>query len=251
MARTQPFPAAHLMGLIIGAAVAMLAWSALWRTRKLNAASLQLLGAALLAGLAGYAFQGRTGLLGSPAGERAVPSLPPAMPIPLAEEFFGRFTGAYSWLVIANAFLAHGNSSEAVATLASATRARPADAELWIAFANALRIHGGGRISPAARLAYEHAAQLAPDHPAPAFFFGLASVQSGDVATALSVWKQLLANAPPGSRWGEALKLRIALLEQVATVVDARRLRANQLKTPSASIRRLPTEPVSSAGTAG
>lgn len=232
------------MGLILGAAVAGLVWLALWRTRKLNAASLQLLGAALLTGLAGYAFQGRTGLMGSPAAERGVRSLPPAMPIPLAEEFFGRFTGAYPWLVIANAFLARGDSGEAVATLASAIKARPRDVQLWIAYANAIRIHGGGRISPGARLAFERSVQIAPEHPAPAFFFGLALVQSGDVPGALTVWKQLVKKAPAGSPWGKALTERIALLERLATVTAAPSAPLMH-EAPPSSDERLPTGSVS------
>lgn len=203
------------MGLIVGAALAVVTWTMLWRTRRLSRAALQLSGAALLVGLAGYAFQGRAGLIGSPAAERAPQPLPPAMAIPLAEEFFGRFNGAYTWLVIANSFLARGDSSEAVATLASATRAAPSNAQLWIAYANAVRIHSGGRISPAARLAFEKSAELAPQHPGPAFFFGLAVLQTGDIDGTLVVWKDLLAKAPASAPWGNALATRIAILEQV------------------------------------
>lgn len=237
------------MGLILGAAVAGLVWLALWRTHKLNGASLQLLGAALLTGLAGYAYQGRTGLPGSPAAERVAPSLPPAMPITLAEEFFGRFTGAYPWLVIANAFLARGDSSEAVATLASAIKARPRDVQLWIAYANAIRIHGGGRISPAARLAFERSVELAPEHPAPAFFFGLALVQSGDVPGALIVWKQLAEKAPTSSPWGKALSAQIALLERLTTTTSAPSAPVTEDAPPS-GVGRLPTVSVSATNVA-
>lgn len=215
MAREKSLPAVLLMGLIIAATLAALAWTALWRTRALAPASLQLLGAALLVGLAGYTFQGRTGLAGSPAAERAPNALPPAMALPLAEEFFGRFNSASSWLVIANSFLARGDSGEAVATLASATRAIPNNAQLWIAYANAIRMHGGGRISPASRLAFERAAALAPRHPGPAFFFGLAVLQTGDVDGALAVWNDLLADAPAGASWRGALATRIAVLQQI------------------------------------
>lgn len=215
------------MGLVIAAVLAATVWIILWRVRKLDAAALQLVGAALLAGLAGYAFQGRTGLIGSPSAERAPVSLPPAMPIPLAEEFFGRFNGAYSWLVIGNGFLARGNSAEAVATLASGIRNAPRNSQLWLAYANALRIHAGGRISPASRLAFERAALLEPEHPGPAFFFGLAVLQTGDVEGALVIWRDLRSTAPEGTRWREALAARIAILEAV-------KARAN---TPSTSNR--------------
>lgn len=203
------------MGLIIAAFMAALIWIALWRTRKVTGAALQLLGAALLTGLAGYAFQGRVGLAGSPAAEQRATALPPAMPIALANEFFGQFNGASSWLIIANSFLAKGDSGEAVATLESAIRSRPNDAQLWIGLGNALTIHNGGRISPAARLAYGRSTKLAPDHPGPAFFFGLALLQQNDVPGGLVVWRQLLTTAPPGAPWGSALAARIALVERL------------------------------------
>lgn len=229
------------MGLVIAAMLAALVWTTLWRTRKLGSAALQLVGAALLAGLAGYATQGRTGLFGSPAAERTPVALPPAMTIPLAEEFFGRFNGAYSWLVIANAFLARGNSGEAVATLASATRSAPRNAQLWIAYANALRIHSGGRISPASRLAFERSAVLAPEHPGPVFFFGLAVLQTGDVAAATAIWRDLLADAPEDARWRQPLAARIAVLEEVraraANAPNVREPRADSPNRPVAAPR--------------
>lgn len=209
------------MGLIIAAALAALVWGVSWRTRRMTRAALQLLGAALLAGLAGYAFQGRTGLTGSPAAHRAAVALPPAMPIALANEFFGQFNGASSWLIIANSFLAKGDSGEAVATLESGIRARPNDAQLWIALANALTIHSGGRISPAARLAYGRSAKLAPEHPGPAFFFGLALLQQNDVPGGLVVWRQLLAKAPSGAPWGAALATRVAIVEGLQRDAEA------------------------------
>lgn len=233
------------MGLITAVALAALAWTILWRTRKLSPAALQLLGAALLAGLAGYAFQGRTGLAGSPAAERAPAALPPAMTIPLAEEFFGRFNGAYSWLVIANSFLSRGNSEQAVATLASATRAAPGNAQLWIAYANAMRIHSGGRISPASRLAFERSAVLAPDHPGPAFFFGLAVLQTGDLDGALAVWNELLTKAPAGSPWGRALETRLAVLREIKAQTST----VPNRTAPPTDLRDRPAELPGTAGT--
>lgn len=210
------------MGLILGIIMAGTAWAVLWRTKRLGRADLQLLAAALLAGLAGYAFQGRTGLSGSPASEQAVVALPPAMPIELATEFFGRFTAAYPWLVIANSYMRRGDSASAVATLESATRAMPNDTQLWIALANAITIHGGGRLTPAAQLAFRRSAALAPQHPAPAFFYGLTLLQLGQVPQALFVWRRQLARAPAGAKWREPLAFRIMIVEQAQAISAAR-----------------------------
>lgn len=202
------------MGLILAALVAAAVWLALWRAR-LSRAALQLAGAALLAGLAGYTLQGRSGLTGSPASQRPPAALPPVMPIDLASEFFGRFNAAYPWLTIANSYNARGNSAGAVATLTSALKASSQDAELWIALGNALIIHNGGRPSPASELAYRRGIASAPDHPGPLFFYGLALLGRGEPDGALELWRGALRMAHADSPWRDNLVRRIALVERL------------------------------------
>lgn len=201
------------MGLLIGIAIAGVVLAILWRGRFAQGPALQLVAAALLLGLAGYALQGRVGLSGSPAAERPAKSLPPAMPIELAGEFYGRFNAATPWLAIANGYMLRGDSEGAVATLTSAVRAIPRSSELWIALGNALVTHNGGRPSPASELAYERSAFIAPRHPAPRFFYGLMLLQQGAVDRTLVLWKQVLAEAPPSASWRAGLAARMAMVE--------------------------------------
>lgn len=203
------------MGLILGVVMAALIWLALWRTRMLSSAALRLAGAALLFGLGGYAVQGKIGLAGSPTSAQAAVPLPPVLAIDVAAEFYGRFNGAHSWLTIANSFMKRGDSGQAVATLQSGIRARPTDSELWIALGNALVIHGGGRMSPAAALAFRQSERIAPrGHPGPPFFLGLALLQQGQMEPALAIWRQVLAKAPQTANWREGLAFKIALVER-------------------------------------
>lgn len=201
------------MGLLIGIAIAGLVLAILWRGRFARGPALQLVAAALMLGLAGYALQGRVGLPGRPAAERPAKSLPPAMPIELAGEFYGRFNAATSWLAIANGYMLRGDSEGAVATLTSAVRAIPRSSQLWIALGNALVTHNGGRPSPASELAFERSAYLAPRHPGPRFFYGLMLLQQGQVEPGLNLWKQVLAQAPPNASWRAGLAARIAVVE--------------------------------------
>lgn len=201
------------MGLVGGLLLAMVAWTLLWRSRRVGTPALQLAGAALLAGLSGYALQGRTNLSGSPASQRAPEVLPPAIPLELATEYFGRFNGAYSWLTFANGYLKRGDSGSAIQALESGLRARPRDPELWIALGNALIIHAGGRMPPAARLAFETSRRVAPDHPAPPFFFGLAMLGQAQPRVALEIWRDSLASAPRDAPWRDRLAKRIAFVE--------------------------------------
>ena len=204
------------MGLLIGIAIAGFVLAILWRGRFARGPALQLVTAALLLGLAGYALQGRVGLVGSPAAERPAKPLPPAMSIELAGEFYGRFNAATPWLAIANGYMTRGDSEGAVATLTSAVRAIPRSSELWIALGNALVTHNGGRSSPASELAFERSALIAPRHPAPKFFYGLMLLQQGEVERALVLWKQVLAGAPPNVSWRAGLAARIAMVEALS-----------------------------------
>lgn len=215
MDRAPAFPQGLVMGLIIGVLLAAAIWLALHRTRALNGASLQLAAAALLIGLAGYSLQGRAGLAGSPAAERAPRPLPPVLPVELAGEFYGRFNVATPWIVIANGYMARGDGANAVTTLISAVRGAPRNSELWIALGNGLVAQNGGRMSPAAELAFAKGLSLAPQHPGPRFFYGLALLQQGKVDQGLDLWKHILRDAPPDVSWRPNLAARIAIVEQV------------------------------------
>jgi len=56
-------------------------------------------------------------------------------------------------------------------------------------------------ITPAGRLAFERAAELAPGYPAPPFFLGLAEARSGNPEAAVRLWRQILADAPANASW--------------------------------------------------
>ncbi|WP_310467933.1 hypothetical protein [Sphingomonas sp.] len=161
-------------------------------------ALLQLSGAALLFGAAGYALQGRPGLPGSPASATAKTA-----PIPLTKlrhAFYGNFTASEHWLVIAESYARRGATGDAAGVLQSAIRAHPRVPALWVGLGNALVDHAG-MLTPAAELAFARARALAPEHPAAPFFLGLAKLRSGDRAGALALWNEVLASAPANATW--------------------------------------------------
>lgn len=203
------------MGLLIGGGLAVLVIGILRAVCHLRGAALQLVAAALCVGLAGYALQGRAGLLGSPATERTPDALPPAMPIELAAEFYGRFNAASPWLAIANGYMARGDSAGAVQTLSSAIRAYPSLSELWVALGNALVTHNGGRSSPASELAFRKSASLAPNHPGPRFFYGLTLLTQGEIDRGIATWRHLLEQAQPEAEWRSLLAARVSVAERI------------------------------------
>jgi cytochrome c-type biogenesis protein CcmH len=197
---------------VIIAALALLV--ALWRFAELDRAGLQFLGAALLLALAGYAWQGRPGLAGSPHRPPEHRGLPDSEFARIRQDLLGRFDTADRWLTIADAYNRDGDTEGAAQILQAALKAHPDDADLWVGLGNALVIHGGGMMSPAAELAFRRAAAIAPDHPGPKFFYGLALAQSGHLDEAERIWRDLLAHAPPGALWRGAIEERLRMIDQ-------------------------------------
>ena len=190
--------------LLLGASIAVL-----WALR-VRGPMLQLSGAALLFGAAGYAMDGRPGLGSAPrAAEQG------RAPIPLTNlrhAFFGKFGPTEHWLLISESYARRGRTREAAGVLESAVREHPGDPVLWVGLGNALADHAG-MLTPASELAFRRASELAPQHPAPRFFYGLALARSADTKDALIIWRQLLANAPANASWRPAVEDAVAAIE--------------------------------------
>ena len=185
------------MGFVGLALIAAASVGLLW-LMKLRGPLLMLAAAAVAFGCAGYAWQGRADLAGVPraASARAAP-----MSLAVARAaLMGQFDNADSWLTMSDNFAARGNGKDAVGILRSAVREHPRDYKLWVGLGNALVDHGRS-LNPAARLAYANAAALAPDHPGPPFFLGLAEARSGNPEEALRLWRTILAKAPANASW--------------------------------------------------
>lgn len=198
-----------MIGWLI-ALLLLLASILLLRGFGVRGAMLQMSAAALLFGAAGYAAQGRPDLEGAPRA-----AAQQASPIPLTtlrHAFFGRFTSSEHWLVISESYARRGRTADAVGVLRSGVREHPGNVALWIGLGNALVDHAQA-LTPAAELAYRRANELAPDHPAPKFFYGLALARSGDRAGALMLWNSVLGEAPAEASWRPYVEDAIAALD--------------------------------------
>lgn len=198
-----------MSGWIVLALILAASLGSLWLL-GVRGASFQLAVAALLFGCAGYALQGHPALAGSPReASLAEPPLPLA---DIRHAFFGSFTPTEHWLLMSDSFARRGDTQDAVGTLQSAVREHPNDPQLWVALGNALVDHSGV-LTPAGQFAYRRAAALAPGHPAPLFFMGLALARSGNRDGALAMWKDLLASAPADAPWRPMVEDAVAALQ--------------------------------------
>ena len=204
-----------MTGLLLLLLLVGVAGTALWWFGRLRGAALQLALAALMVGSAGYALQGRPGLSGSPReGQGRTPPLPLTEP---RQAMFGQFNQADRWITISEGFAARGNTADAIGVIKAGLKGHPEDAGLWVGLGNALVDHAG-MLTPAANLAYDRAQQLAPAHPAPLFFRGLALARSGEREEALPLWGRALALTPGGARYRPFIADGIVALDGPAPV---------------------------------
>ena len=202
------------MGWVQFLFIALVTLAALWRLARLDTSTLQLVGAALLLALAGYAWQGRPALDGRPKPPPARQQLPDSAFEETRRDMLGTFDSASQWLTIADSYQRSGDTRSAADIIRSGLRRTPRDADLWVGLGNALVLHADGMMTPAAQLAFRRAEEIAPGHPGPRFFYGLALAQGGRFDEAERIWRTLLAEAPADASWRPMVEERLAMIEQ-------------------------------------
>jgi cytochrome c-type biogenesis protein CcmH/NrfG len=188
---------------------------ALWRLAGFGRMGLQLAASALLIAMAGYAWQGSPGLAGSPVSPPAREDLPETAFAETRETMLGAVDRASFWLRMADSYHRRGDTYSAAAILRSGIKGNPRDPDLWVGLGNALVIHGDGMMTPAAQLAFDRASAIAPDHPGPKFFYGLALAQGGRLDEAERIWSALLAAAPADAGWRPMVAERLQMIAQL------------------------------------
>lgn len=172
-------------------------------------------GAALMLGAAGYALQASPGLPGAPveSGKKAQPDDP--MLRDLRSALFGRFTYIDSYFFASDALMRGGDPGKAAKLMLGGVRSSPQDAALWTWLGVTLAEADGRTMSPAAGLAFRRAVALAPEHPGPRFFYGLAHVRAGQFATARMYWADALKLTPAKAAYRDDIAMRLALLDRL------------------------------------
>jgi cytochrome c-type biogenesis protein CcmH len=202
------------MGWLIFILLALATFVALWRFARFDKAALQFLGAGLLLAMAGYVWQGQPGLPGKPLPPPERQNLPDSAFADARGDMLGQFDSAARWLTIADSFHRSGDTRNAAGVIRAGLRQHPNDPDLWVGLGNALVIHADGLMTPAAELAFQRAAKIAPEHPGPKFFYGLALAQGGKLDEAEAIWRSLLEDAPADAAWRPMVEERLAMIAQ-------------------------------------
>jgi cytochrome c-type biogenesis protein CcmH len=183
---------------------------------KMPRAGWEITGAALLFGISGYALQGHPSLAGAPTAAVENAKVADATLLKERQQMSASSYGrSGTWMVLADALTRQGQYGAAADILHKATVENPKDADLWVAQGNALIGHAGGTITPAAKLAFTRAATIAPDHPGPPFFIGLALAQSGRLAEARTIWVDLLERSPADAPYRADLQARLGEIDSM------------------------------------
>ena len=203
-----------MSGWIAAGGLAILLMLALMFVGRIPRAAWEISAAALLLGLAGYAWQGNPDLAGSPraaSGGSAVP-----FDEALAEQRRGmaeRYGPAGQWLLLSDGLGRQGKTREAANVLLSGLRESPDDANLWLGLGNALVAHASGVVSPSADFAFRRAMTIDPEAPAPRYFYGLALARAGQLQAARDLWAPLAQSAPEGSKIRSELESNVARID--------------------------------------
>lgn len=177
--------------------------------------------AALMLGATGYALQGTPSLPAHPVVTAPAPTPDDGELTDLRDRMLERYTGQAAYLVAADAMTRIGERRAAVRVLLGGLRIAPKSLVLWTGLGGALAAHDGNQVSPSALFAFQQAMRLAPRHPAPPFFLGLAYVRAGNLEAAQPYWARALALTPPGISYREDIAIRLALLDRVLATPDA------------------------------
>lgn len=204
------------LGVIGVAALAML-WLA-GASRALGT----LTAAALLVGGAGYALQNNASLAGRPARAdvRRI-AVDPGL-VAFRTIIMPGNEAVSAILAEADQRLRDGDTTGAAQWMLDALSRRPDDVSLWTGLGSVLVAHDGGKMSPAAQLAFRRAIQLAPNEPGPRFFLGLAYLQEGDLPAVRQAWRLALSLTPQNAPYRVLIAERLMLIDQLTATQTKR-----------------------------
>lgn len=204
-----------MTGWFLAFGLAALAFIAMLLVGRIPRSAREISAAALLLGLAGYAWQGNPGLAGAP---RTIKVTEEPFDEKLAEQRRGlaeRYGPAGQWLVMSDGLGRQGKTKESANILLAGLRQTPDDPNLWLGLGNALVSHADGVVSPGADFAYRRALALDPKGLAPRYFYGLALARNGQLQAARDLWAPLAAATPPGSAIRTELEANIARIDSL------------------------------------
>ena len=202
-------------GWLAVAALALAAFAMAVLVLRLPREGVTLFGAALVFGLAGYAWQGSPGQPAAPKPEMRKSSQQGEAMVEGRAALFDRTLPPPAYLLTSDAFARQGQFADAAGLLQQGLRDNPRDIESWLALGMALVGHADGFVTPAAVQAFSRARAIDPAHPGADYILGYAYLQSGEIIAARNVWQGLIERSPPDAPWLDGLSAEVARLDDM------------------------------------
>ena len=172
--------------------------------------------AALVLGLAGYAYQGSPDFVSAPRAAQAEESETGWQLVEARKEMIGEGEGSRdNMLIFADGLTRKGQFVNASVILEGVVEDNPRDHEAWLALGNVLVEHASGALTPAAMHAYAKAEEARPGSVGPGYFVGLAMIRQGAFVEAHQTWSGTLDRAAEDAAGREALAERLGRLEEL------------------------------------
>jgi cytochrome c-type biogenesis protein CcmH len=181
--------------------------SSLWRRRAAAIAGLLLLP---IAALPLYLMLGSPQLPGLPLAARLqAPDAAPSIESMIArvEDHVERNPNdGRAWEVLAPVYMRVGRFDDAVRAWRNAINLNGSSASREADLGEALVAAGNGIVTAEAKAAFDRALALDGQDVMARFYIGMTADQDGRRAEAEAIWRDLLANAPPGAPWIEVVR---------------------------------------------
>jgi len=123
------------------------------------------------------------------------------------------------WSLLARSYKQIERYQDALAAYQHVLTLNPEGAEPYANFGEMAVTVAGGRVGPEARAALTTALQRDRAEPRARFYLGLAAAQDGDPRTAIAIWRDLTAGAPPDAPWLEMVRNQMFQVAQSAAVM--------------------------------
>ena len=121
-------------------------------------------------------------------------------------------TDGRGWNVLAPVLARLGRYDEAVRAYRNSITYNGDSAERRSDLGEALAVAAGGVVTAEAKTEFERAIALNADEVKASYFLGLAAEQDGRAAEATSIWRAMLAKAPPDAPWRPLVQAALARL---------------------------------------
>ncbi|MDP9137941.1 MAG: c-type cytochrome biogenesis protein CcmI, partial [Pseudomonadota bacterium] len=185
-----------------------------------------------------YLVQGRPDLPGVPYAERIASAVANndivALMVRVEAHLAERPDDVDGWRAIAPAYRALGRYDDAAKAFARILSLSQPSAALHADLGEALTQGARGLVTGDAVKAFDEALRLDPENVKARFFRALAHQQDGASDVAVSQWQALLASAPAGAPWRDAVEAELARAQMgtVAPELSQEQLAANQSLSP-------------------